>query len=103
MIISYGKSIETLKYVFGGLLMSALDIVLSVLDILLGISMVVLFLAQEGNDQGMGAITGSSNDSYYSKAKGQTLEERLKQATKLVAVLFAFCSIILYMAVTKGF
>ena len=83
--------------------MSALDIVLSILDIILGITMVVLFLAQEGNDQGMGAITGASNDSYYSKAKGQTLEERLKQATKIAAILFAAVSVVLYFAVTKGF
>lgn len=83
--------------------MSALDIVLSIIDIVLGVSMVVLFLVQEGNDQGMGAITGASNDSYYSKAKGQTLEERLKQATKVVAILFAITSIVLYVAVTKGF
>ncbi len=83
--------------------MSALDIILSILDIILGITMVVLFLAQEGNDQGMGAITGASNDSYYSKSKGQTLEERLKQATKFVAILFAIVSIVLYFAVTKGF
>ena len=83
--------------------MSALDIVLSILDILLGVSMVILFLVQEGNDQGMGAITGASNDSYYSKAKGQTLEERLKQATKVVAILFAAVSLILYFVVTKGF
>ena len=83
--------------------MSALDIVLSILDIILGLTMVILFLVQEGNDQGMGAITGASNDSYYSKAKGQTLEERLKQATKIVAVLFAFMSVVLYMAVTTGF
>ncbi len=83
--------------------MSALDIILSILDIILGITMVVLFLAQEGNDQGMGAITGASNDSYYSKAKGQTLEERLKQATKIAAILFAAVSVVLYFAVTKGF
>ncbi|MBO6192837.1 MAG: preprotein translocase subunit SecG [Clostridiales bacterium] len=83
--------------------MSALDIILSILDIILGIAMVVLFLAQEGNDQGMGAITGASNDSYYSKAKGQTLEERLKQATKITAILFAAVSVVLYFAVTKGF
>ncbi|MBQ7273943.1 MAG: preprotein translocase subunit SecG [Clostridiales bacterium] len=83
--------------------MSALDVVLSIFDILLGVIMVILFLVQEGNDQGMGAISGASSDSYYSKAKGQTLEERLKQATKVVAILFAVMSIILYLAVTKGF
>ena len=83
--------------------MSALDVILSIFDILLGVIMVVLFLVQEGNDQGMGAISGASTDSYYSKSKGQTLEERLKQATKIVAVLFAAMSIVLYLAVTKGF
>ena len=83
--------------------MSALDVVLSIFDILLGVIMVILFLVQEGNDQGMGAISGASSDSYYSKAKGQTLEERLKQATKVVAILFAIMSIVLYLAVTKGF
>jgi len=83
--------------------MSALDVVLSICDILLGIIMIVLFLVQEGNDQGMGAISGASTDSYYSKSKGQTLEERLKQLTKIVAILFAVMSIVLYLAVTKGF
>ena len=83
--------------------MSALDVVLSIFDILLGVIMVILFLVQEGNDQGMGAISGASSDSYYSKAKGRTLVERLKQATKVVAILFAVMSIVLYLAVTKGF
>ena len=83
--------------------MTALNIVLCVLDIILAILIVVLFLVQEGNDQGIGVVAGGSSDSYYSKAKGQTLEERLKQATKIVAVLFAFMSVVLYMAVTKGF
>ena len=83
--------------------MTTLNIVLTVIDIILAIAIIILFLVQEGNDQGMGAISGASSDSYYSKAKGQTLEERLKQATKIVAVLFAFMSVVLYMAVTKGF
>jgi preprotein translocase subunit SecG len=96
MLLSYGKNI-------GGLIMSALDIILSILDIILGLTMVILFLAQEGNDQGMGAISGATTDSYYSKSKGRTLEERLKQATKIVAILFAIVSVVLYFAVTKGF
>ena len=83
--------------------MTTLNIVLCIVDIILAIAIIVLFLVQEGNDRGMGIVAGASSDSYYSKAKGQTLEERLKQATKIVAVLFAFMSVVLYMAVTKGF
>lgn len=82
--------------------MSALDIIFAILVILSGVSMVILFLVQEGNDKGMGVVGGASSDSFYSKAKGRTLEERLKQATKVTAVLFAAFSVILYILVTKG-
>ena len=40
--------------------MSALDIVLAVLDIVSGIGMIVLFLVQEGNDRGMGVVSGAT-------------------------------------------
>ncbi|MBQ4270364.1 MAG: preprotein translocase subunit SecG [Clostridiales bacterium] len=83
--------------------MSALDIVLAVIDILSGITMVVLFLIQEGNDRGMGVVSGNTTtDSYYSKTKGRSLEERLKFATKVCAIIFAATSIILYLSITKG-
>lgn len=83
--------------------MSALDIVLAVVDILSGVAMVVLFLVQEGNDRGMGVVSGNTTtDSYYSKTKGRSLEERLKFATKICAIIFAATSIILYISITKG-
>ena len=83
--------------------MSALDIVLAVVDILSGVAMVVLFLIQEGNDRGMGVVSGNTTtDSYYSKTKGRSLEERLKFATKVCAIIFAATSIILYLSITKG-
>lgn len=83
--------------------MSILEIVLSVLDILFGIAMITLFLVQEGNDNGMGVIGGTSSDSYYSKTKGRSLEERLKRYTMLVAVCFAVTSVLLYIAISRGF
>ncbi|MCQ2482458.1 MAG: preprotein translocase subunit SecG [Clostridia bacterium] len=83
--------------------MSVIDIVLSVLDIVFGILMVVLFLVQEGNDEGIGVIGGSTTDSYYSKTKGRSLEERLKRYTLIVAICFAATSVLLYLAVQRGF
>lgn len=83
--------------------MSVIDIVLTVLDILLGIGMVVLFLVQEGNDNGMGVIGGTTSDSYYSKTKGRSIEERLKRYTLYCAVLFAIVSVALYLAISRGF
>ena len=67
--------------------------------------MIGLFLVQEGNDRGMGVVSGATNtmDSYYSKTKGRSLEERLKFATKITAIIFACVSVLLYLAITKGF
>ena len=42
--------------------MSVLQIILSVVDIISAIGIIVLFLVQEGNDQGLGAVTGATSD-----------------------------------------
>lgn len=81
--------------------MSVLQIILSVVDIISAIGIIILFLVQEGNDQGLGAVTGATSDSYYSKAKGRTLEEQLKRWTVICCVAFAVISVILYLAVAR--
>lgn len=81
--------------------MSTLAIVLSVLDIILALAVIVLFLAQEGNDQGMGVIGGGA-DSFYNKSKGRTLEEKLKKYTLYCVVLFAVVSVALYLCINRG-
>ncbi|MCR4703977.1 MAG: preprotein translocase subunit SecG [Saccharofermentans sp.] len=82
--------------------MSAFNIVLTVVDIILAIAIIVLFLVQEGNDQGIGVVAGGSSDSYYSKSKGRTLEEQLKKWTVICCVLFAISSIVLYLSFIKA-
>lgn len=82
--------------------MSALQIILTIIDIIAAVGIVVLFLVQEGNDRGMGVVAGSSGDSYYSKSKGRSLEEQLKRWTSICAIVFAVVSIVLYLAVARG-
>ena len=82
--------------------LSTIVILLSAIDAILAIAIVILFLVQEGNDRGMGIVAGASSDSYYSKAKGRSLEERLKRWTAICAVLFAVVSICLYQAIRMG-
>ena len=82
--------------------MSALQIVLTIIDAIVAIAIVVLFLVQEGNDRGMGVVAGASSDSYYSKAKGRSLEEQLKRWTAISAVIFAIVSVVLYLAVARS-
>ena len=82
--------------------MTTLNIVLCVLDIVLAVAIIVLFLVQEGNDRGIGVVAGGSSDSYYSKAKGRTLEEQLKTWTVICCVLFAIVSIVLYLSIARA-
>ena len=68
----------------------------------LRIAIIILFLVQEGNDQGIGVVAGGSSDSYYNKAKGRTLEEQLKTWTVICCVLFAIDSVVLYLSMVKA-
>ena len=83
--------------------MSVVNIILSALDAILALAIIVLFLVQEGNDRGIGVVAGSnaSNDSYYSKIKGKSLEMQLKRWTVICCVGFAVISVILYLAVAR--
>ncbi|MBR2991709.1 MAG: preprotein translocase subunit SecG [Clostridiales bacterium] len=82
--------------------MTTLNIVLSILDIVFAIAIIVLFLVQEGNDKGMGVVAGGSSDSFYSKAKGRTLEEQLKKWTVVCCIIFAIISVVLYLSIAKA-
>lgn len=82
--------------------MTGLKIALSIIDIILAIAIIILFLVQEGNDQGMGVVAGGSSESYYGKAKGRTLDEQLKRWTVICSILFAIVSVILYLSVARG-
>ena len=82
--------------------MSALQIILTIVDAIVAVAIVALFLIQEGNDRGMGVVAGASSDSYYSKAKGRSPEEQLKRWTSICAVIFAVVSVVLYLAVARG-
>lgn len=57
--------------------------------IVLSIFIVILILLQEGNQQGLGAISGSSSESFFGKNKGRTDEAKKALLTKVLVGLFA--------------
>ena len=69
--------------------------VLSILLILDALLMIVTVLLQSSNDDGLGAIAGRSNDSYFSKSKAKTMEARLALGTKIAAGIFVALSILM--------
>ena len=77
--------------------MSALDYVFGVIFILVCVALVVMVLAQEGKNQGLGAIQGTVENTYWGKNKGRSREGVLKTVTVVLSFLFIVISIILNM------
>ncbi len=69
-------------------------IFLTILFIIICIALVVLVLMQEGKSAGLSALNGS-NDTYWGKNKGRSLEGQLVKITRILAVSFIVLALIL--------
>ena len=69
--------------------------VISIVLIITALFMIVTVLLQSSDDDGIGALSGRSSDSYFSKAKSKTFEAKLALGTKIAASLFVVLSILL--------
>ena len=68
--------------------------IIQIVFIILSIIMTVIVLMQEGKNNGLGALTGSS-DTYWSKNKGKSKESVLKKVTVVLGVLYFALALIL--------
>ncbi|MDY3248865.1 MAG: preprotein translocase subunit SecG [Candidatus Choladocola sp.] len=69
-------------------------IFLTIIFVLICIALVVLVLAQQGKDAGLGTI-GGMGDSYWSKNKSRSMEGKLVKFTKVLAILFIVLAAVL--------
>ncbi|MDD6615283.1 MAG: preprotein translocase subunit SecG [Lachnospiraceae bacterium] len=69
-------------------------IFLSIIFIIVCVALTVLVLAQQGKDAGLGSI-GGIGDTYWSKNKARSMEGKLVQFTKILAVAFMVIAVIL--------
>ena len=75
--------------------MSVLTIILAVLQVLSGVAVTVVVLAQSGKSAGLsGAIAGGA-ETFMSKGKAKSLDAKLAKATKWFALAFALLTLIL--------
>ena len=76
--------------------MTVLEIVLGVIFIIVCCVLTVIVLAQEGKTQGLGAIQGFATDNtYWSKAKGRSMEGQLEKITTVLAISFLIVTFVL--------
>ena len=74
--------------------MGVLKIALTIIFILICVALVILVLMQEGKSAGLGSISGAA-ETYWGKNMGRSMEGRLVQITKALAVLFMVLAVIL--------
>ncbi len=67
--------------------MSAVEIILGVLLLIASIVLVIVIILQEGNQQGVGVVSGGA-DTFFSKNKARSYDAFLGRATKWFAIGF---------------
>lgn len=74
--------------------MSTIGTVLTVILMILAVALAAIILMQSKRSAGLGAVSGSSNDSYWSKNKGNSVEGALEKYTKIGGALFMIIALI---------
>jgi len=75
--------------------MSTLTIIFTILQVLSGLSVMVIVLMQSGKSAGLsGAISGGA-DTFLGKGKSKTLDAKLAKATKWFALAFVLLTLVL--------
>lgn len=69
--------------------------VFSVFTLVSALGLIVSVLLQEGDDGGMGAISGNSPESLWSSNRGSSKDAILQRATIISAVVFVISTLVL--------
>ncbi len=77
--------------------MDILQIVLTIIYVIDCIALTVVVLMQEGKNAGLGALSGSTSDTYWGQNKKRSVEGTLVRVTRILIVLFFVLSIVLSM------
>ena len=76
--------------------MSVIHIIFTILQVLSGLAVTVIVLMQSGKSSGLGAIAGGA-DTFLSKGKAKSLDEKLAKATKWFALAFVLLTFLLHL------
>ena len=82
--------------------MHTVMIIVTVLQLLVGLILVAIVLFQSGKSQGLSGAIGGIADSYMSRSKAKSVDAKLARATKWVGAAFILLTIILNCMVAAG-
>jgi preprotein translocase subunit SecG len=67
--------------------MNVWEIILGAILIIMSIAIIIVIILQEGNQQGVGVVTGGA-DTFFSKNKARSIDAFLSRWTKVFAIVF---------------
>lgn len=74
----------------------SLELIITILQVISGVVVSVIILMQSGKSAGLsGAIAGGA-DTFFSKGKSKTLDQKLAKATKWIALVFVLLTLALH-------
>ena len=76
--------------------MAILNVIVTVLLVITALVLIATVLLQPGESNGLGAIAGGA-ETFFGKNKAKTMEGKLALATKLSAVVFIICGLLVAM------
>ncbi len=77
--------------------MSALEIIVSIIHVLISLSLVVIVLLQSGKTAGLSGSIAGGAETFFGKNKGRTLDALLSKYTSVAAIAFLVTSIALFL------
>ena len=75
--------------------MDALNMVITILQLLCGLAIIVIVLFQSGKSAGLSGAIGGVADSFLAKNKAKTMDAKLARATKWVGAVFLILTLVL--------
>ena len=75
--------------------MTALHIVLTVIQVILAVALVAIVTIQSGKSAGLSGAIGGVADSFLAKNKAKTADAKLARATKWIGAVFIILTLVL--------
>lgn len=75
--------------------MSALKLVITILQLLCGLAIILAVLFQSGKSAGLSGAIGGVADSFLSRNKAKTMDAKLARATKWIGAAFMVLTVVL--------
>ena len=73
-----------------------MSIVVNILMVIASIALIISVLLQSSDDNGLGALSGTSAETFFGKEKGSSINNKLSKLTTVVAIVFALLVLVSY-------